>query len=101
MIDVTYLTLQGLADKLNVIDNEDTLEQFTTILSLVVLPATGENDPTAVLITKTELVPQEVKDAVAAEAAEWAADAADDTDVDESKAPEFFAAPAAEDDGGQ
>lgn len=101
MISVTYFTLQGLEDKLNAIDKEDTNEQFTSILSLVVLPALGEDDPTAVLITKTELVPEEVKAASAAEAAEleafYASQAADEGEA--KAAPEFFAAPeAAEDD---
>jgi len=102
MIEVTYLTLQGLADRLNVIDQEDTDEQYTSILSLVVLPATAENDPSAVLITKTELIPAEVKAAQAALAAEFnnAEDATPEGAVNASP-PEFFAAPAAEDDGGQ
>jgi len=93
MISVNYFTLKGLEDKLNEIDQEDQTSQYTSILSLVILPATGDNDPTAVVVTKTELVPEYVKEALAAQAA---ADAeADDTDVDESKAPEFFAAPEA------
>lgn len=98
MIEVVYYTLPGLSDKLNAIDTEDTGEQFTSILSLVILPAVGDADPTAVLITKTEFVPDEVKAALAAEATdpedgdEAASEASPGT---ETGPPEFFAAPEA------
>lgn len=95
MIEVTYLTLPGLQGRLNAIDTENTREQFTSILSLVVLPPAGDNDPTAVLVTKTEFPPEETASAELDQAGLFD----EDDDVpSEAQAPEFFAAPAAEDD---